>query len=301
MPRKITDADINNFIKLRTESNMTCQEISDVVGFSKACVYNRLVAAGVDTSNRRHYEIGAADAEKILIAYDDGVGCNGIARHLGIKASDAKVVELVTKHRGKPRNRSEQQFARMARSTPEQVAHLVSAANKASRGAKAPIERKIKRAKALEGRFNKRSTYEPIVFNMIKDTFPDAIPSKAIDIYNVDIGVGNVAVEVFGGGWAVSDARRVSHYIDRTIKLGKGGLNFVFVICQKGIIPDAKKIIATINELSVNPSSASEYRVIWSDTDGAAGLCSDFNDLAFVCPFVNIRDVATGRYKRVAR
>lgn len=302
MSIKITDETRNNIIKLRTETDMTFEEIGNMLGISVSSVYQTSKAAGLVGRNRRHVVFTTEQEFMIIAAHNGGTGLNGMSKKLGFNCPMKATVKVLEKHGLKPRNRSEQQQARMDNSSPEEIAKLVNAANEAARGTVRRFESKAARAKTMEGFFNKRSKYEPLVFNAIIDYFPNAIPSKAVDVYNLDIGIGNVAVEVFGGSWSVSDRGRITKYIERTKKLGELGINTVFVIfAHKRDIIDTEKLVESINILSSNPPSSSQYRVIWGDSYGSSGLCSDIDDSAFVCPFVNVRDTATGRYKSVPR
>lgn len=300
MSRKTKQATIDNVVKLATTTYMTQDEIAEAVGIS-VNVAGRIVRQFVPRENRFNY-IDDAAKERIVAAFLAGIGLSGIGRHLGIKGSATTFGNIISKAGYKTRNRSEQQKARMNRCTESEKAALTKKANIAATGRKVPHESKVKRAKSMEGLFNKRSRYEPLVFNSLIEAFPNAIPSMAVDIYNLDIGIGNVAVEVFGGGWSYSDASRVNKYINRTKELAKLGINTLFVILSKeSTVIDADNLISQINILSRNPASACEYRVVWGDFNGSTGLCDNLDELAFECPFVNVRDSTTGRYVSVLR
>lgn len=302
MSIKLTEETRNNIIKLRTETDMTFEEIGNIFGFSASFIHTITREFGVPAKNRRHAVFTAEQESLIVSAHNSGIGLGGMTEKLGFNCPIKATTKVLEKNGLKPRNRGEQQQARMDNSSPEQIAKLVNAANKAARGTVRRFESKAARAKTMEGFFNKRSKYEPLVFNALIDHFPSAIPSKAVDVYNLDIGIGNVAVEVFGGSWSVSDRCRIAKYIQRTKKLGELGINTVFVIfAHKRDIIDTEKLVESINILSGNPPSSSQYRVIWGNSYGASGLCADIDDSAFICPFVNIRDSATGRYKSVPR
>lgn len=300
MSRKTTQLNIDHIIELATATDMTHKQIADIVGVSVYTVGR--ICRKTFGDGRLLSELSDSVKCSIISAFNEGVGISGIARHLGIKATPYAINKIIQSHGLKGRGRSAQQKARMDRASPEEIANLTKRAHAASKGRVVSHSSKVKRAKTMEGSFNKRSVYERIIYDLIVDFFPNAIPSKAIDVYNLDIGIGNVAVEVFGGGWSYSDKGRIAKYIKRTKELGKLGVNTLFIVIPKETtIIDTKKLVESINTLSSNPPSSSEYRVIWGDSYGSAGLCSDINDVAFVCPFINVRDVTTGRYISIPR
>lgn len=298
----INDVNTDQVIKLRSSGVMPVQ-IAKILGISVSLVYKRIQASGVKFKNPRFVELSESDKKIIISAYESGIGVSGIPAHTGIKCAPSVIAKFLKPIYGNLRNRSEQQFARMAKSTPEQIAKLTESAHMAARGRVRSVCEKEKRAKTLEGSFNKRSKLERLVFNSIAEFFPNAVPSKAVGVYNLDIGVGNVAVEIFGGGWSYSDKGRVSKYLGRTKKLAELGYNTVFIVFARksADIFDSDNLIQQIKIASLNPASSCKYRVIWGDFNAASGLCSDINHDAFIPPFINVRDVTTGRYKRVLR
>jgi hypothetical protein len=156
-------------------------------------------------------------------------------------------------------------------------------------------------ATTREGRIHRKSKGERAVFKILSNRFNDVIPSKQIDIYNADFAVGSVTVEVFSGGWSVSDRKRIDRYIDRCKKISSLGFHTVFVILYDSVVHDASELIRTIEEFSSLPPGLSQYRVIWGNRKGASGNGADIDHDAFISPFVNVRDPATGVYVSVPR
>ena len=77
------------------------------------------------------------NGDEIERLYRDGIGIVGIANKMNVAAS---VIANLLKHRGVHiRNRSEQQFARMARTTTDERKRLVKKANEAVRGNPLPV------------------------------------------------------------------------------------------------------------------------------------------------------------------
>jgi hypothetical protein len=251
----------------------------------------------------RKIDFSKETQELIFSAYESGVGVSGIPECLGLTCSHMPIKRLLEKRFGKLRNPSEQQFKRMENASPEEIAYLTKAAHEAVRGRKVSQEELRKRAKSREGKTDTRSLWEPLVFAEVIKAFPNAVPCKAIDIYNVDIGIGDsIAVEVFGGGWSISDKTRINRYLTRTKEFAKRGIHTIFIILSEHMwTGDTSKLIETINIASSLPTAICQYWVIWGNRDGVSGNSLDINKDAFIRPFINVRDRSTGRYISVPR
>jgi very-short-patch-repair endonuclease len=261
-----------------------------------------LTKNGIEITDRNAVKFSDTDITRIISAYDNGIGVSGIAKHLGIDCSTPPIMRIIQSVRGTPRNRSEQQFARMARSTPEQIAYLTSAAHSASRGRIASDESVRKTAKGKEGKIHSRSKWEAFVLNLLNESGLDFVISKAVNRYNIDFAVGSVAVEVFGGGWSTSNRARIDRYITRTKDLANLGYDVLFVVLESlDDVITTEQLVSEINLTNSLPTEGSQYRVVWGSRNGSSGFCSDINHDSFVRPFVNIRDRATGRYISVPR
>lgn len=294
-------SDIDNIIEQYT-SGVSMNKIGKLFGVGDKPIKRVLTNSGVIINDSSIKRFTTTELGAIYAAYDSGIGANGIPEHLGIECSCSPIIRVLKAKYGKLRDRSKQQQARMDKSTPEQKASLVKAANNAARGRVATRDEKVKRANTKEGKIRSDSVYEAAVLSVLSDNFDNVIPAKAIDIYNADFAIGNVTVEVFGGGWSYSDKTRVDRYVSRTKEIAKAGFSVVFIILtNRSHIGNFNKLIERINDLSINPASASEYRVIWGDRDGDSGLCCDINNGSFVCPFVNSIDPTTGRYVSIPR
>lgn len=302
MPIKFTTEEINNIIKLRTVDKMGIKRIGKVFGVGYKPIDRILRTSGIDTSPIQTVKLTDSEKTAILKAYDDGIGCKGIPQAIGLDCSAAPVISFIESERGELRNRSEQQQARMDRSTPSQRKQLTANANIAAIGRKKTLSEQLKSARTKEGVVNSRSKYESLVLDTLRDCFEHVTPSKAIHIFNADFAIGNVTVEVFGGGWSISDITRVEKYIRRTKQIGELGYHVIFIILRDSFTSaHASKLVSSIDIASTHPSDTSKYWVIWGDLDGSTGLCSDIDKSAFICPFVNARDTATGRYKSIPR
>lgn len=299
---KFTDEQVNDIIKLYTVDNIGCKKIGEIFGCGDSPIRRILTRNGIEIVDRNAVKFSDIDIARIISAYDDGIGVNGIAKHLGINCSTAPIMRVVKSARGKTRNRSEQQFARMARSTPEQIAALTAAAHSANRGRVVSDDSVRKTAKGKEGKIHSRSKWEAFVLNLLNDSGLDFVISKAVNRYNIDFAVGSVAVEVFGGGWSTSNRARIDRYITRTKDLANLGYDVLFVVLESiDDVITTDQLVSEINLTNSLPTERRKYRVVWGSRNGSSGFCSDINHDSFVRPFVNVRDRATGRYVSVPR
>jgi hypothetical protein len=300
---KLSKSDINNIIKLYTVEGLTVKDIKQIYGVGHRKISRILKEAGITVKPFRKIDFPKETQELIFSAYESGVGVNGIPECLGLTCSYRPVRRLLEEKFGKLRNPSEQQFKRMENASPEEIAYLTKAAHDATRGRIVSPEELRKRAKSKEGKTDSQSSWEPLIFAKIKKAFPNAIPSKAIDIYNADIGIGKtIAVEIFGGGWAISDKARINRYLTRTKEFAKRGIHTIFIILSEHMwTGDTSELIRTINIASSFPTTVCQYWVIWGNRKGVSGNSLDINKDAFIRPFINVRDRRTGRYVSVPR
>lgn len=294
-----SESDIDNFVQ-RYEAGESVKSIADSIGVTDKVISMRLARRGVSIRHDRSHSFSAETERAIIECFKSGVGVGGVSDKLGLGVSHSPIARVLKKNGINTRNRSEQQFARMARSTPEQIAALTKAAHDAARGRVAQHSEIIKRAKAMAGVI--RSEHEAAVVNALNEAGIECLPGFPVDRYNVDVVVGRVAVEVFGGGWSFSDKKRIARYVERTKKIADFGFNTIFIVTGKRFMPiDYSHLISAINEFNSDPSATGQYRVIWGGKDGLSGNCDELNEDAFICPFVNVRDVTTGRYISVPR
>ena len=91
------------------------------------------------------------------------------------------------------RNRSEAMFTRMANTSPEERKRLAFAANKAKRGLANTPEMLEKRAKAGKRFIGK---FEQEFIDKFLEIGIDIVPQQPFMSYNLDIGCGDIAVEI---------------------------------------------------------------------------------------------------------
>lgn len=298
--RKTRDQAAQKAVDLILNQGTKTSEACRTCGIAKKVLYRYCKRAGVSLPTKYDRAIGGVDTSQIIPMYESGIGINGIARRLGV--SFRPITKFLEDRGYASRNPSEQQFARMAAATPEEIANLTRKAHEASRGRKAGADELIARANARAGKVHPQSPVEQAVFAIVSRQFPEAFPALPIDRYNADIAIGRVTVEIFGGGWSVSNQVRISRYVARCKEIGDLGYHTIFFIALKPQdIGQASNLISTIHQARRLPATPGKYWVVWGDRHVSSGLCCDLDDRAFIRPFVNVRDRTTGQYVSVPR
>ena len=134
---------------------------------------------------------------------------NLIAQHLTGKSVKCLAAELgvsrptLLRHFAeagfRQRTRSEAMFTRMAHTTPSERKHLAEAANRASRGQKRSLEERLKRARAWEHTVSKAGFGEAELVAWLTERGHECFWQKAVHVYNIDIAIPPVAVELSFG------------------------------------------------------------------------------------------------------
>lgn len=246
------------------------------------------------------------DIDLIISAYDDGIGIRGIADRFDV--SPRPIERIIMESGRNLRNRSEQQFARMGRTTAAKRKILVAAANAAKRGRPNSEITQIKMAAA---RCRKIGPLESKVQQSLEQFGVNCEQQFPIGKYNCDLlckidpwaTTPSVAVEVWGGGWHFHGQHR-ARFPERTKYILGSGYSIAFLAIMNEFAWNdraAENLITHIDALSRLPSGTCQYRMIWGDSDYVTIGSFDDVEKALVTPTVSCRNPATGRYYRVAR
>lgn len=281
MTAKIGDNQRDNIIRLHS-SNVPINEIARQLGISHTPVTRILNQAGHDTS----FKLIQVPVDKILPLHNSGIGVKGIGDRLGVSPS---VISRILKDNGiKPRNRNEQQQARMDNTSLEDRKNLTSKANIAMRGRANTFEESCKMAKTHELRQSRKiSKYETVICRALKERGFNLSPQTAIGKYNVDFTIGSVCVEILGGNWHWY-GEHLARFDERTRYILNAGYHIVFV-CINASYPFTSAItdyIVSFFEFSGNnPSIDREYRVIWGTCKNATITSINSDNLTLISPF----------------
>lgn len=257
--------------------------IADKYGCSLNAVINCLKRNGVyggrydwESYIRRTYGVEPAD---LLHMYKSGMWKNEIAKVTGI--SEGAVGKYLEKL-GIPiaNNRSDAMKNRIDRMTTKEIKELTKPAHDAVRGMKRTNADLAKRARGKEKAGKLHGKAEKDLYWYLVNLGIKPIPQKAIWIYNIDLMIGNVAVEVTGRG-----RKRANYtaYIERTKYLLNKGLALIYVWANSAFpieIGAAEYIVSFCDRVSSNPSMLGKYWVIRRDGKLMTSGGSDDNEFA---------------------
>ena len=299
MSRKIVFGNTDYIIKLYL-SGMSAANIASKFEVSQNSILRLLHENNVTIIKSRARIRPSID--DIMAIYNTGIGASGVARVLG--CGRTYVNSMLDKNGINKRNQSEQQFARMARTTPDERQKLSKAAHDAVRGKK-------RSAEELEKRSLSKYHTKNICMSEYEFQFSDELTKKGILFdtqvkvgpYNCDFVINGIAVEIFGGQWHLFGSH-AARFHERTKKFFDSGYSILFVFIRQGHKVDteiADQILSNVDILSKNKTAVREYRVVWSGLDYFSGQSSDADNLAIVVPFTNRRNPTTGRYETVSK
>lgn len=157
------------------------------------------------------------------------------------------------------RNRSEAMFTRMAHTTFEERQRLAFAANEAKRGHANTPEMLNKRAKAGNRFIGK---FEQEFIDAISSAGIDTIPQEPFMSYNLDIGCGDIAVEIHTQTASPLTPRFLTKLMN-CVNAGKS-MVYVWIDPRKDIVLPVcyENVISIIQQFRSNPPARSKYWVV---------------------------------------
>lgn len=199
------------------------------------------------------------DINNLINAYNAGKSVKALAQDLNV--SRTVVINRLKNAGITPRNRSDSMFLRMSQTSPEERKRLVLAANTAKRGKPNTAEMLHKRALAGKRHIGR---FEQEFIDALTDAGVPVIPQEPFLSYNLDIGCGDVAVEIH-----IQVCSPLSNaFITKLMKCVKAGKNMIYVwIKSKNPTVTSecyKNVIALVQSVRSNPPSQSKYWVIRS-------------------------------------
>jgi len=205
----------------------------------------------------------------------------------------------------KPRNVSDSMYIRWANASADDRTRMLDNAHAATRGRTVSTSEKHRRALGKERSCSHTSPTENVLAIDMRAMGFSVIQQKAVGIYNVDVAldISSVAVEVFGGGWH-SCGHHAKRFFERTVYLLDHGWHVVIIWVDSRRYPlgrgAVQYLVSFCQELSRNPSSLRQYRMILGNGKDAPVCKSHFNrpaDIERLC----CRNNAAGGYNFVSR
>lgn len=199
------------------------------------------------------------NADNIISEYLSNKSIKQIAADIGY--SREIVYRVLRENNIAIRNRSESMYVRMAQTSPEERKRLALAANIAKRGTHNTPEMLHKRALAHQRRIG---AFEKEFNDAIIAAGIETIPQEPFMSYNLDIGCGDIAVEIH-----TQKANPLTvKYVSKLMNCVNSGKSMIYVwIPPRNLTISAEcyeKVISIIKEFRSNPPSRSKYWVIRS-------------------------------------
>lgn len=271
MGRKINPADKDQAVKLYL-AGQTLREASAEVGITTGTLTRELRARGIESRSRRIPVPGDAVARYLA-------GESVLALAKSYEVDRAVVGRWLTESGVEARDRSEASRVSAAGAAPEERRQRAAAANAAARGRTASTEELAKRARTREQRGGYDSEGEKLIANLLVERGERPRPQVAVGPYNVDLCIGDIAVEVLGGQWHRYKAihrERTEHVLDR-------GFHLVFIWNTSTYpmsVAAADYVVAFAEETRRDPPPIGQYRVIRGDGEEVARGSAKDNRLA---------------------
>lgn len=197
------------------------------------------------------------DIDDLINRYLSGESCKSLANSFGF--SRQVVYRVLRDAKITPRNRSQAMFVRMQQTPIEERKRLAHAANEAKRGLANTPEMLHKRAIAGK-RFI--GAFEHEFIEALEQSGIETYPQQPFLSYNLDIGCGNVAVEIH-----TQVASPVSkNFIKKLVECVNSGMNMIYVwISPRHMnVTDAcyNKVISLVQSCRANPPAITQYWVV---------------------------------------
>ncbi|MEV8398819.1 hypothetical protein [Streptomyces niveus] len=266
----------NNIVE-RYEGGESVNRIAINYGVSPKAVRGYLTRSGASLRVKTQLVLNG-----VVARHAGGESVKSIADSEGV--SRGVVTRILRQHGVEPRGVLEANRLMMEARTVDENRRNSAAAHAAVRGTKKPVELLARMALDRERKGMFGSAYEQRVASWLSDLGP--IPQKAIGIYNVDLAIGPVAVEIFGGKWH-SFGRHAERTPERARQILDAGwlLVVVWVADEDSLKPDVADYVRTLaQQAEATPALRGEYRVIWGTGEDVTATCANLNQLADIPP-----------------
>ena len=197
------------------------------------------------------------NADDIVREYNAGKSVKALAEQFGVSRN--VIVQRLHSAGIQQRNRSESMYLRMSQTTPDERKRLAKAANDAKRGLANSPEMLHKRAIAQK-RFI--GMFEQEFIDAIENAGISTFPQEPFLSYNLDIGCGNIAVEIHTQTASPLSVRFIKKLVD-CVNSGKSMIYVWINPRQKVLLPECyDKVISILQGFRLNPPANSQYWVV---------------------------------------
>lgn len=235
------------------------EKIPAAAGVSVSRLHRERIARGIPPRKLR-----VLPEEQIVRQYLAGASEFGLSQQYGV--SRGPITRILTNAGIQRRGMSEAGEVRNRRMSAEERKLQVLAANRAARGRSIGQREKARKALEKEARGLHESEGETLIAGLLSERGVAPIAQRAVGVYNVDLALVPVAVEIVGGSNYPS---RQAIYAERTPYILDEGWHLVLILDDQRIAPlgagAADYIVAFLDEVRRNPPATSQYRVISGD------------------------------------
>lgn len=248
--------DFNRAVEMY-ESGMFPGQIAVEFGCSKALIYKVFKQHKYIMRDRR---IPLNESEVVKL-YGAGTSENQLAKQFNVSRNVIR--RVLTENNAHIRNQSESESVKWANMTNEQRINQVKRAHDTVRNLPKSFfaDMAVKQAKTKEATLSKVGALEAEFIEALGHEFEVVTPQKAVGPYNIDIAIGNTAIEVH-----INTSHPHSHpyYTKRIVKLLKAGYNVIYIKIgsQAFVHRAAKQICALINATQWDKSNIRQYWMI---------------------------------------
>jgi hypothetical protein len=211
--------------------------------------------------------ITTLDGHNLAELYQSGESTNSLAKRFGVSRS---AIDRRLKQAGIAlRTRSESEFVKNSRMTPDERRAQAAAANEALRGSRNSDETVCKRAIARERLLLTVSPAETYFMSLLTERGLTCSPQKACGKYNIDIAVaeGSISVDIFGGQWH-SFGRHAARFGERNECLLNGGWLpiYIWVPSSYALEPAAADYVVSLADSARRgEADRGKYRMIYGN------------------------------------
>lgn len=261
MTAKTDSSTLDRVIDLVRRGTST-EDVVRITGVSRSVISRTIKNAGVKPAGSVEKERIDELGEQMVTMYQNGESENAVAKHFNISRN---VIRRQLERFGiEPRTQSEAESLKWSKMTEEQRKLQTVGAHESVKGVPRSDIAKIHLAQARE-----RIKYDYLIgpgettfIEQLNNRGINHIHQKAVKFYNVDIAIGNVAVEL------TSDGNRYSSFNPKEIKRAKNLLECGFHTLavqfdtEETLVACTDDIIDTVNEMSSLESFVSQYWVV---------------------------------------
>lgn len=261
MTRKTDSSTLDNIIEL-VRSGVSVNKTAELTGSSSSVVSRTIKEAGVKPPALIEKERIDNLGEQMVSMYQNGESENAVAKFFEVSRNVVR--RQLERFNVKPRTQSEAESLKWSKMAEEQRKIQTSSAHKASKGVPKSTDAKITIAKARE-----RIKYDYLIgpgeikfIQQLINRGIDFVHQKAVKFYNVDVAVGNIAVEL------TASRCRYTNFNPKEIKRAKNLLECGFHTLavqfdtEETLVECTDDIIRTIYEMSSLEPFVSQYWVI---------------------------------------